>query len=73
MEIKLEEEKTISKRGWKVLINSPKAHYFIEGQSLCRRWMNLGSDGFEDFNHDSPDNCKNCEKKRAKLTGENKP
>ena len=58
-------------KGWKLLINNPKAHYFIDGRSLCGRWMNLGKD-FEDFGHHSPDNCKACMKKRDAMEGERK-
>ena len=44
--------------GWKYLFNSPKWHYFRNGRSLCRKWMNFG----KDFEGDkpSPDNCKGC-------------
>ena len=45
-----------------------RSHYFSEGatESLCRRH------GFyrgprEDNNHDSPDNCAECKRRRAKL------
>lgn len=54
-------------KGWKMVINSPKAHYFLDGRSFCGRWMNLGHDGFEDFNHHLVDNCKQCMKKRDKI------
>ena len=57
----------VNRTGWKFLVNSPKAHYFVDGRSLCGRWMNLGVGGFEDDNHNSPDNCTACRKKRDKL------
>lgn len=31
--------------GWKDLINSTKWHYFVDGRSLCRRWMTMSSMG----------------------------
>ena len=52
-------------RGWKMLINSKKAHYFFDGRSLCGKWMSLGREGFEDYDHENPENCKGCMKKRA--------
>jgi len=51
-------------QGWKFLSNAKKAHYFIDGKSLCRKWMTFGS-AFEDNNHTSPDNCPACQKKRV--------
>jgi len=60
-------QKSKSGRGWKVLINSPKAHYFVEGRSLCGKWLCLGKEDFEDSNHDHPDNCVKCKKTRKKL------
>jgi hypothetical protein len=29
--------------GWKQLLNARKAHYFVDGRSLCNRWMFLGT------------------------------
>lgn len=51
--------------GWGWPINSRKAHYYIGGMSLCRKWMMLGGN-LEQGNDDSADNCKACKTKLAK-------
>lgn len=51
--------------GWKWLVNSTKAHYFVDGKSLCGRWLTF-SKGYEKGNIDSPDNCKACVKRYKK-------
>jgi hypothetical protein len=51
-------------QGWGVPLNTKKAHYFVNGRSLCSRWMFFG--WLEDSHHDHPDNCKACMKARAK-------
>jgi len=54
------------KRGWGFSGNSRKAHYFTKsGRSLCGRWLLLGL--LENSNHGSPDNCKECNRRREKL------
>lgn len=58
----------MTKRGWKFLEGSPKAHYFIEQRSLCGRFLAFTDGGLEDDNHKSPDNCVSCMKKHEKLT-----
>lgn len=52
-------------QGWGVPANTKKAHYFINGRSLCSRWMFLG--WVEDNRHDHPDNCKACIKSRVAI------
>ena len=52
--------------GWKWLINSKKWHYFRDGRSLCKKWMNLAGNEFEQGNDDSVDNCPTCRKALAK-------
>ena len=60
------------RKGWGFPANSRKAHYFIDGRSLCGKWAFFGN--LEDSNDDSPDNCTACkkalqkEKAKAKLT-----
>lgn len=44
--------------GWPLL--SKKAHYFINGLALCRRWAYAGP--LEHGKDDSPDNCAACRK-----------
>lgn len=55
-----------SEEGWAWPVNSRKAHYFVDGRSLCGKWMYLGE--VEEGNDYSPDNCRECirrlEKKR---------
>jgi len=54
--------------GWGWITNSPKWHYFVDGRSLCGKWIGLGE--LEQGNDGSPDNCTACkralEKRRAK-------
>jgi hypothetical protein len=54
-------------QGWGWPGNSRKAHYFPFGEtrSLCGRWVFSGH--LSDDYHDSPDNCTECKRKRAKL------
>lgn len=52
------------KEGWGFPWNSRKAHYFINGRSLCNRWLYTGA--LEQGNDDSPDNCAICKRKLKK-------
>lgn len=53
--------------GWTFLWNSTKWHYFVEGRSLCGRFLLLANPAF-DCHIDSPDNCKACLRKyQARL------
>ena len=53
-------------KGWGWPGASKKAHYFNQNvMSLCGGWMFTGE--LEDSEHQSPDNCKSCMKKRDKL------
>ena len=54
------------KEGWTWLTNSKKWHYFIDGRSLCGRFMVLGRPELEQGNNNSSDNCKACVKKLEK-------
>ena len=51
-----------NKEGWTWLTNAIKWHYFREGQSLCKKYMLLGSGELELGNNNSPDNCAACKK-----------
>lgn len=55
-------------QGWKFLISAIKAHYFIEGRSMCGSWLTFGNE-FEDKEPNINDMCKNCMKKAAKVEG----
>lgn len=52
-------------KGWGFPANSRKAHYFVDGRSLCGKWMYFGS--LEDSNDNSSDNCTACKKAVQKL------
>lgn len=50
--------------GWNWLYNTPKWHYFVDGTSLCKRWLLFSiPEKMEQGNDNSPDNCKLCRKK----------
>ena len=51
--------------GWAWPDNSRKAHYFVEGISLCRKMLFLGIT--DPGNNDSPDNCAKCQRERKKM------
>lgn len=56
-----------AKQGWWWPLNSRKAHYMVEGRSLCGRWMCFGTPSeLDDDKHDSPDNCAECRRRRVK-------
>jgi len=48
--------------GWKLLLNSRKAHYFRNGMTLCNKWAYFGDD-LEADDFKSPDDCATCRKK----------
>jgi len=48
-------------RGWWWPPNSKKAHYFVDGRSLCGRWASLRSKReYDDSDDEHPDNCAEC-------------
>lgn len=58
-------------KGWKYLYNTPKQHYFVDGHSLCGRWLTLGAgDCTPDNGEPQRDECVSC---RRKLTPELAP
>lgn len=60
------DDKRMIKRGgegWSFCSTSAKAHYFVDGRSLCNRWMFLSDPELEQGNDNSPDNCVICRKK----------
>ena len=64
--------------GWGNLSNSRDAHYFVEGRSLCRRWLAWGTPAWESNQElgEAPTRgtCKRCWKEAKKLTeGKEKP
>lgn len=57
-----------TKEGWTWLLNSRKEHYFVEGRSLCGKWMYLGRS--DDLEEKAPHNaCVMCKKKLEKRKG----
>lgn len=60
-----EEQETLP-QGWGFPMNSRKAHFFQKGslKSMCMKWLYAGPR--EDHSHESPDNCADCKKRRAK-------
>jgi hypothetical protein len=36
--------RVMSKEGWAYLLNAKNEHYFVDGRSLCRKWLGLGLD-----------------------------
>lgn len=58
-----------NKRGWAILSNTRKYHYFDTDQtvSLCGRWLMWGYVSRDDSKDDHPENCVSCRKKKAKL------
>ncbi|RLI41370.1 hypothetical protein DRO59_07110 [Candidatus Bathyarchaeota archaeon] len=59
------------KEGWGFPLNSRKAHYFVNGRSLCGKWLFFGE--LEQGNDGSPDNCAVCkkllQKRKRRLSG----
>jgi hypothetical protein len=55
------------KNGWGWPQLSKKAHYFVDGRSLCSRWLFFGE--VDDVKADSkgPDDCAACRKKYDKT------
>ena len=58
--------KLVNGEGWFQLHNAVKRHYFVDGQSLCKRWMRFGDSGLDWGGDDNPNNCKACMRKLGK-------
>jgi len=58
--LKKERRKKMSE-GWGWPGNSKKAHYFVNGRSLCGSWIYFGE--LEQGKDDSSDNCPRCKKR----------
>ena len=63
--VKKERERQAKARGWGWPGNSRKAHYFVNGRSLCSKWMYFGD--LYDENDDYTRNCAACKRKVKKL------
>lgn len=55
--------------GWGWPLNSNKAHYFVDGRSLCAKW--LFRDDCAAGTYDSPNNCKECARRLQKEAAKN--
>ena len=54
-------------QGWARPERSRKWHYFHQDiRSLCMKWMFFGG-GHEKGNDTSPDNCKECRRRKEKI------
>ena len=54
------------KEGWGWPARSKKAHWFINGISICGKWMYTGPMTPEQGGAGGPDDCKECCKRLAK-------
>jgi len=61
-----------NKEGWTWLSNSRKWHYFVDGRSLCGRFMLFSTSGLEQGNDTSTDNCMACMKALEKRNARGK-
>lgn len=55
--------------GWSYLFNSRKEHYFVQGKSLCGKFLILGSG---DCSPSAKKPCKGCLKKLERRKSEEK-
>ncbi|GMU39464.1 MAG: hypothetical protein AMXMBFR23_03300 [Chloroflexota bacterium] len=56
--------------GWGFPFLARKAHYFVDGHSLCRKWLYLGEQQGDADSPETPDDCPECRKRltRRKVT-----
>lgn len=57
---------SVTKEGWGWPLDSRKAHYFVGGRSLCKKWMFTGTLVDNQDNPGGPDDCKECVRRLAK-------
>ncbi len=62
---KIASVETKPNEGWTWLYNTPKWHYFVKQQSLCRRWMLFTGGAYlePEMRSNRIGYCKICEKK----------
>ena len=53
--------------GWRWPALSRKAHYFIEGRSLCGKWLFFGDSQGKGLAFKGDDDCAACFKKQQAL------
>jgi hypothetical protein len=54
------------RQGWGFPILSKKAHYFVDGRSLCQKWIFTG-EYEQETEKRSPDDCAVCRRKLDKF------
>lgn len=62
----------MGKEGWTWLHDSRKDHYFVDGQSLCGKFMLMNLSGLSQGNDDGLACCASCRRKlksRQKVKG----
>lgn len=52
-------------KGWGWPSLAKKAHYFIDGTSICGRWMYMGT--INDTETSGPDDCAECKRRWTKM------
>lgn len=53
--------------GWTWLVNATKWHYFVDGRSLCGRWMTfVRASELEPDTGPGPDDCRECRRRLDK-------
>ena len=56
-----------AREGWAQVLNGVRWHYFRDGlKSLCKRFAAPAEHVYVNGNHNSPDNCRACQKLRAR-------
>ena len=68
------DQESTPKKGWYMILNSRKWHYFVEGErniSLCGRYgvIALNTSELHDDFHFSEDNCRECMRRRSRRFG----
>lgn len=57
-----ESKKASSSNGWGFPVNARKAHYFVDGRSLCLKWLFFGhlDENQKTGANPGPDDCVTC-------------
>jgi hypothetical protein len=54
-------------KGWGWPGASKKAHYFVDGRSLCMKWMFFGDVSDKEAGEPGPDDCAMCRRRYDKT------
>ena len=60
----------MNREGWAYLMNSRNEHYFVEGRSLCRKWLGFSLDFERTLGQPK---CKTCQKALEKRGAKKQP